>query len=247
MRADDVVAAFGLPGSAIRPTRIHKTVLNERGAATAADRKLIDAAVDRLDWIATLSPASIGVAAGDSVLALQLLTLSVRAFPTQRLLTVIHRAIPLPVVLITAFEQSVRLSLAPLRPAERIEGVMVVERLIVAPAIDVPDAAANAFLGSLAVANLPRTSLDRLYEGLIWRAEAFAAARISGGPFRVAENAESADMRAQALAEHDSVSAEFAKARAAARAEKSLSKQVKLAENAQVVKTRLGGIAKTLI
>ncbi len=247
MRPEDVIADFGLPGAAIRPTRIHKTILNERGAATAADRKLIDAVVERLDWIATLSSATIGVAAGDSVSAVQVLTLTVRAQPTQRLLTVIHRAIPLPVVLITAFEQSVRISLAPLRPAERIEGAVVVERLIVSPEIEASDSVANSFLGSLGVATLPRTSLDRLYEGLIWRTEAFMAARISGGVFRVAESAESAQLRAQALAEHESVSAEFAKARAAARAEKSLSKQVKLADSAQVVKTRLDGIAKTLI
>ena len=37
MKADDIVAAFALPASAIRPTRIPKTVLNERGAATAAE------------------------------------------------------------------------------------------------------------------------------------------------------------------------------------------------------------------
>jgi hypothetical protein len=247
MRPEDVIAAFGLPASAIRPTRIHKTVLNERGAATAADRKLIDAVVDRLDWMATLSPATIGVAAGDSVTAIQLLSLSVRAQPTQRLLTVIHRAIPLPVVLITAFEQSVHISLAPLRAADRIEGAVVVERLIVSPEIEAFDSSANAFLGSLAVATQPRTSLDRLYEGLIWRTEAFAAARISGGAFRVAENAESAHLRGLALAEHQNTSAEFAKARAAARAEKSLSKQVKLADSAQFVKTRLDKIAKKLI
>lgn len=246
MTVDEVVAAFALPASAVRPTRIHKTVLNERGTASAVDRKLIDKAVDRLDWLATLSPASIGVAAGDGVAAIQLLTLSARVAPTQRLLVIIHRAIPLPVVLLTAFESNVRLSLAPLRPAERIEGAMVVERLVVTPALAAPEAVAQAFLASLALSGLPRTTLGRLYEGLVWRAETLLAARTGGGAFRLPGDAEDAEARRAALADYDALAAEWAKVRAAARAEKQLARQVALAETAQLVKTKLEAIAMAL-
>ena len=246
MIADEIVAAFALPAGAIRPTRIHKTVLNERGAATAADRKLIDAAIDRLDWVATLSPASIGVMAGDGAAAIQLLTLSARVAPTQRLLTLIHRAIPLPLVLITAFESGVRVSLAPLRQAERIEADMVVERLFVAPEIGVPTAASSAFLASLAVAGLPRISLGRLYEGLVWRAEAFTAAEISGAAFRLPADTADAEARRVALAQYDAVAAEWTRARAAARNEKQLARQVTLAEDARIVKTRFNAAISSL-
>ena len=91
MTAEDVIAAMALPGVPERPTRIHKVDLIDAGAATAADRKLIDTAIDRLEWVATLSPATIGVAAGLNASALQLLTLMVRAEPTARLLTLIVR------------------------------------------------------------------------------------------------------------------------------------------------------------
>ena len=151
MTAEDAVAAFALPGIPAKATRIHKKDLVELGAATSADRKLIEAAIERLDWVATLSPQTIGVAAGTSIAAIQLLTLETRSPPTLRLFTIIHRAIPLPVVLVTTFEQTLRLSLAPLRPAERIESAMVVERLVATPVIAEPDQVTQAFLASLAV------------------------------------------------------------------------------------------------
>lgn len=246
MTLEEVVAAFALPDTAVRPTRIAKTVLNERGAATAADRKLIDAAIDRLDWVATLSPASIGVATDEGPAAIQLLTLTVRATPTQRLLMIIHRAIPLPIILVTAFGTTVRLSLAPLRPAERIDGAMVVERLLVSPDTDRSDATARAFLDSLAVPGLPRTTLGRLYDGLIWRLEAFTAARLADSTYRLPANDAEALARRSALAEHDAVAAEWVKARAAARAEKQLARQVALAETARLIKVRLDGFLSSL-
>lgn len=251
MMADDIVAALALPGIGSRPTRIPKTVLNERGAATAADRKLIDAVVDRLDWLATLNPASIGVAASDDaerpVAAIQLLSLQVRAEPTQRLLTMIHRAIPLPVVLLTSFGETTRLSLAPLRRAERIADAMVAERLVLAPPLAVPlDETGRAFLASLSITALPHIDLGAVYEALIWRVEALAAARLSGLAYRVPSNEGDAASRRVALEDHAVVTSDYAKARAAARAEKNLSKQVALANAAGRVKGRIDAILSGL-
>lgn len=247
MIADDIIGALALPGAASRPTRIPKTVLNERGATSAADRKLIDAVIDRLDWLATLSPASIGVAASDDaerpVAAIQLLALQVRAEPTQRLLTIIHRAIPLPVILLTSFGEIARMSLAPLRRAERIADAMVVERLITSPPLGPKlDDAGQAFLASLPVSRLPQTDLGALYEALIWRVEALTAARLANAAYRLPAHAEEAVARRLRLADHAAASAEYAKAGAAARAEKSLSKQVSLATAAGLIKQRLDAI-----
>lgn len=239
MSAEEIVAAFGVE---TRPTRIHKKDLIELGTATAADRKLIDAAVDRLDWLATLSPVTIGVAASDDderpVAAIQLLTINVRTEPVQRLLTIIHRAIPVPAVLVTAYGATCRVSLAPLRRAERTMGV-VVERLVTTPVLTQRDAATAAFVRSLAVANLPRTDLAAVYEALIWRVEALTAATVSGGEFRLPADATQAAARRAALAEHDAWQADFARARTAAGREKQLARQVALAEAARVVKMRL--------
>jgi hypothetical protein len=246
MIADEIVAAFALPAGVIRPTRIHKTVLNDRGSVTAVDRKLVDTAIDRLDWVATFSPASIGVAAGDGATAIQLLMLSARTTPTQRLLNLIHRAIPIPAVLITTFEKGTRISLAPLRQSERVEGDMVVERLLVSPEIGVSSPTSDAFLASLAVGGLSQTSLGRLYEGLVWRVEAFMAAGVSGTAFRLPVNAADAEARRVALARYEQVAAECSRARAAARNEKQLARQVGLAETARTVKTRLDATLSAL-
>ena len=245
MTADDVVAAFALLGVPERPTRIHKVDLIDAVAVSTADRTLIDAAIDRLDWVATLSPATIGVAGGANVAAIQLLTLSARNDATLRLLTLIHRAIPLPVVLITTFGDTVRVSLGPMRPAERIEA-MVVERLVATPAMTTRDANVASFLASLALRTLPRTDLAALYEALVWRVEALIAAVKADAPFRLPGTIDEASPRREAIAEHDAVAGEYAKAQSAARAEKSLSKQVALADAASVVKKRLDAIANKL-
>src|SRR5688572_22449877 len=97
-----IVDALALPPFGRVDRRIPKTVLSEHGANTAAQRKMIDGAVERIDWLATLSPATAGIAAGTEedkpVPEVQLLALATRAEATQALLTIIHRAIPYPLM-----------------------------------------------------------------------------------------------------------------------------------------------------
>jgi len=222
--------ALALPPGGDPARRLPKDVLAEHGAAQAADRKLIDKAIERLDWWATLSPTTIGVAAAADddrpVPAIQLLALTARAEPTQRLLTIIHRAIPVPIILLTALPggSGIRLSLAPLRRAERIGDKMVVERLVVAPdCTDAADPASAAFIASLAVPTLPRLNLRLLYDGLIERAEALEIARLTGQPFRLADDPAA---RREALARYREAEAAWLAARAAAKREKVLARQV---------------------
>lgn len=224
--------ALALPPGGDPARRLPKDVLAEHGAAHAADRKLIDKAIERLDWWATLSPTTIGVAAAADedrpVPAVQLLALTARAEPTQRLLTIIHRAIPVPVILLTALPggAGTRLSLAPLRRAERIGDKMVVERLVVAPDCnDTADPTTAAFIASLSVPALPRHNLRLLYEGLIERAEALEIARLTGRPFRLADDPAA---RREALVRYREAEAAWLAARAAAKREKALARQVAL-------------------
>jgi Domain of unknown function (DUF4391) len=58
-----LVDAFCLPRGARVDHRIPKTLLLERGAPTVADRRNIRDGVDQLTWIASLKPATVGVAA----------------------------------------------------------------------------------------------------------------------------------------------------------------------------------------
>lgn len=238
--------ALALPRGGAAARRLPKDVLAQHGAANAADRKAIDKTIERLDWWATLSPATIGVAAGTDeerpVPAIQLLTLTAREAPTQRLLTMVHRAIPVPVILLTALPGAggTRLSLAPLRRAERVGGKMVVERLVAAPDLaDGDDAATSAFIDSLALTGLPQRNLAVLYEGLIERVEALEVARLTGGPFRLSDDPAA---RREALARHAEAEAEWLAARVEAKREKALARQVVLGNRARGLKDRLDAI-----
>ena len=236
----DIGDALALPPGGAAARRLPKDVLAEHGAANAADRKAIDKVIERLDWWATLSPATIGVAAGADnerpVPAIQLLALTAREQPTQRLLTMVHRSIPVPIILLTQLpaDSGTRISVAPLRRAERVGEKMVVERLAVSP--DLADAGAQttkAFIASLALQRLPQVSLSALYAGLVERIEALEVAALTGSAFRLVDDP---DARRDALERYREADAEWISARAAAKKEKSLAQQVTLGNRVRKLK-----------
>ncbi|MGY6637610.1 MAG: DUF4391 domain-containing protein [Erythrobacter sp.] len=237
---------FGLPPSDAPARRIAKDILAEHGAANAQDRKLIDNAIERLDWWATLSPATISVAAyGDEerpVPAIQLLALSTREQPPQRLLSIIHRSIPVPVILLTGLPGAAgtRISLAPLRKAERIGDKMVVERVFVSLDLTEPnDPATAAFLASLDVAGLPRTNLHQLYHAIIERMEAYEVAKLTSGDFRLTDNPLA---RREALERYYAAEDEWIMARAKAKREKVLSRQVELGAKVRELRQKVDAL-----
>ena len=236
----DIRDALALPPGGAAARRLPKDVLAEHGAANAADRKAIDKVIERLDWWATLSPATIGVAAGTDnerpVPAIQLLALTAREQPTQRLLTMVHRSIPVPIILLTQLPANTgtRVSVAPLRKAERVDDKMVVERLIVSP--DLADAGAQAtkdFIASLALPRLPQVSLSALYAGLVERVEALEVATLTVSPFGLVDDP---DARREALERYREADAQWISARAAAKKEKSLAEQVTLGNRVRKLK-----------
>ncbi|MBE2993071.1 DUF4391 domain-containing protein [Sphingomonas sp. CFBP 13603] len=249
----DVRAALALPPMGTPARRLPKEVLAQHGAANTADRKLIDSTIERLDWWATLSPGTVGVAADNDgerpVPAIQLLAMTARVEPTQRLLTLVHRAIPVPIILATALpgNAGTRLSVAPLRRAERVADQMVVERLIVAPDLAAhADTATTAFLGSLALPALPQTTLAALYGGLIERVEALAVAHMTEAPFQCLTDPASVMARRNALDRYRLAEAEWLATRSAAKRENRLAEQVVLGNQARALKDRLQAIAGEL-
>lgn len=246
-----VRAALALPPDSAPARRIPKSVLAEHGGLTTADRKLLDRSVERLDWLATLSPATIGVAAFDDaehpVPAIQVLAVTARAEPVRRLLLAVHRTIPVPVLLLSTHNGTLQLSLAPLRRAERVTDRMVVERLVLAPPLREPlDEAGRAFLESLALPGLPRTTLGAVHDALLWRVEALQAAHVVGSRFRLPQDAAAAAAQRARLAEHAALHAEWLAARSSSRAETHLARQVELAEAARQIKRRLDAVTAAL-
>lgn len=229
-----VVDAFALPASARVDARVPKKLLVEQGAPTAADKRVIQDGIDELQWFAACKPATIGVPtfADDAREYLEIAVIGCVFRPgakSPRLIELIHRAIPYPVMLVTADETGVSLSAAHKRHAQNEAGRIVVDNVVAAPGLR--PAMANdteaALLKSLALAQQARSDLYVLYSGWIARIEAFNAAHLTGA-FVPTEDQQAIDRRREALDAHSTLTKEIEGLRAKAKREKQLSRRVDL-------------------
>lgn len=236
MMLDHLFDALALPASARMERRVPKAMLAEHGATGAGDRKLVEGGIERLRWRASLKPGTIGVPAfADDTRdysEIAVLTLDVReGANVARLAKIAHGAIPYPLILIIGDAEAAALSVAPKRRHERQVDRFVVDRLVTSPSIGEPiDDIADAFSASLAVAGLPAATLWSLYEGVVDRVEAFAAARVSG-VFRLPASADEAIGRRAALAAHEGQVRDVARLRKAAAAERRLAARIELSHH----------------
>jgi hypothetical protein len=233
MMLDRLFEALALPGSARVERRVPMGLIADHGATGAGDRKLVESGIERLRWRASLKPGTIGVPAfGDGVrdyAEIAVLTLERRpGANAARLAKIAHGAIPYPLILIIGDNESATLTVAPKRRHERLADRFVLDRLVTAPAVtEPPIAGADAFMSSLAVAELPATNLWSLYEGVVDRVDAYAAACITGA-FRLPTDGEEAAGRRSALAALEKQAREVARLRKAIATEKRLSARIDL-------------------
>src|ERR1019366_6689051 len=167
-----VINALAIPPEARVDQRVPKKLLLEQGAPTAADKRQIQDGIEEMTWVAALKPINIGVPAfRDEVreyLEIAILTVALRSTAKPpRLIELIHRAIPYPLVLVTEHRGTVNLSLAHKRWSQGEAEKVVIENVRQAPLNpDAPAAEEASFLASLAVSRLPARDLFALYEGL---------------------------------------------------------------------------------
>jgi hypothetical protein len=239
-----IIDAFGLPPAARVDRRIAKTVLIEHGASRKPDARLVEAGVARLDWLAELSTPTVAIAAvPPTTPAINILALTPNGLAKARLVEIIHRAIPAPIMLIIGGDAP-QVTLATRQVGE--DGrTLSLGPLLASPVLGV-DAQSRSFIASLAMAALPRSDLAALYDGLIERVEAFTAARITGGAFRLPVSSEAAAARRQALADWRLADAEWQTAARAAKAEKRLREAVALGEKARVLKQKRDSVSNLL-
>lgn len=229
-----IVNALGLPPGARVDSRVPKKLLVEQGAPTAADKRAIQDGIDELQWFAACKPTTIGVPAFSDdtreYLEIAVLGCAFRSgAKASRLIELIHRAIPYPVLLVTAEESGLAVSAAHKRHAQNEAGRTVIEQVIVASGLraDAVDSVQVAFLKSLALAQQPRADLYALYAGWISRIEAVNAARLTG-TFAATDDQEAIDRRRAALDAHLRLTKEIEGLRAKAKREKQLSRRVDL-------------------
>lgn len=257
-QAPALVQALALPASAYVGQRIAKTLLIEQIAnlpgTTAADKQLVNQLLAELHWLAALKPATCGLAAWQTdthdyleIAVLQAVlrpvsaTLKHRsAAQHQRLLELIHRTIPYPVVLIISQPNvdggTEQLSLAHKRLSLGTGSAMVLEQLATTKSI----AACAGIMGATAKftqylafnqgVSAPLSQCRDLYarySDWLHAIEALAAAEHTG-QFTVSTTAPDAARRRSALVAHDQSGQRLASLRAQARKESQLGQRAAL-------------------
>lgn len=231
--ATALLAALDLPSSASVDQRVAKTSLLEYGAPTARDKRLITDGIDELHWVASLKANTVGVPtyrdAVREVLEVQVMRLSVKpSARSPRLVELVHRAIPYPLLLVVEHPAGPGVSAVHKRWSEGEEGKTVLDgELVEVAATEVDAGRWAAFVGALVLARQPRTSLFALYQGWLDACQALVASRVTGA-FRLAKTPEEAAARREALPEFARLETELARVRAAAEAETQLPRQVEL-------------------
>jgi hypothetical protein len=206
-----IISALALPPETLVGQRVPKKLLVENGAPTAGDKRQINNGIEEILWEAALKPANLGVPAfRDAVREyLEIAVLTVIFRPTAkpaRLVELIHRAIPYPVLLVAAMGETATVSIAHKRWSQGESGQTVIEELRATAPFrpEIPTAEESQFLAQLSVGNLPQHDLFALYQSWLDSVLALEAAQITGA-FRpiTAENSaalrENLDARAHAL------------------------------------------------
>lgn len=226
--------ALAAPPATRVDRRVPKSKLTENAGLSAAERRAVEAGVERLTWRATLRPASIGVAAfsdeSRDYPELVVMTALLRGGgKSARLAEIVHRTVSAPVVLMVGDGDRAALSIGLKRRHEREAGRSVVERFALSAALanEAEDALATAFLDSLNLSRLPAGDLAALHAALGERAEAFAAARATGS-WRLPADEVEVERRSEALATLEPTRREVARLRKAVAAEKRLARRLEL-------------------
>ena len=187
-----VLEALALPPEAKVEQRIPKKLLIEQGSPTAADKRQIQDGIEELIWVAALKPTNIGVPvfrdAEREYLEVAVLTVHFRPnAKATRLLELIHRAIPYPVLLVASFldadKTSVGLSAAHKRFNQNEAGKFVVDEVLATSAIaldTLPTPSTQAFLAALSLSSQPSRDLFALYQGWVDCIIGLAASEIAG-------------------------------------------------------------------
>lgn len=238
MTIDAAVAALALPSDARVDQRVPKKLLVEQGLPTAADKRQIQDGLDELKWVAALKPSNVGVPEyRDDVreyLEIAVLTMTLRPAAKMAWLSeLVHRAIPYPVVLVTAQGKDLALSLAHKRFSQSETGATVVDGELISALLwtkdapDLPKPADARPFESLAMGSQPQTHLLALYQGWIEWVEALQASQITGH-FARASTFEAARSRREALERYDRLQREIGGLRAQATKETQLNRRVEL-------------------
>lgn len=204
MTPEAVLAALALPQASRIDQRVPKKTLLEHAAMGSADKRLVTDGIARIQWVAVLKPATVGVPAFSNAdreyLEIAVLQLTLRSpARSARLIELMHRTIPYPLLLLTGGAVPTSLSLAHKRRALNEAAAVVVDGELATTNVDpIASDIRPAFTAALAVAHQPQVHLHALYQGWIDVLAALEAARITGR-FTVLDSGQRNRRRREAL------------------------------------------------
>jgi hypothetical protein len=250
---DELIAALDLPAGSRVDQRVPKKLLLEHGAPTASDRRHINEGIEELLWLAALKPTTIGVPEfrdeTHEYLEIAVLRLTLRPeAKAARLLELVHRAVPYPLLLLAESGSAAGISVAHKRWAQNEAGKTVLDGDPVAAEWEAGGRAPGywtAFRDALALGRQPRSTLHTLYQGWADTLLAFKAAQVTGS-YRPVDNPEQAATRHEALKECARLDAEIAGLRAAATKERQIARKVELNLELKRVESRLAAARQRL-
>lgn len=247
-----IVEALSLPADSRVDMRVPKKLLLEQGAPTAADKRAIQAGIDELHWLASCKPNTIGVAAyadeNREYLEIAVVGCAFRlGAKSARLIELIHRAIPYPVLLIAVDGDGLSFSVAHKRNAQNEAGKVVIEGVVSVSglALSDPSGIERDFMRSLALAEQPKADLFELYAGWLARIEALRAGRQIGA-FPDPNDAQKIEQRRAALQANEGFSREIALLRAQASRAKQLRQKVDLNQKIKAIEQAIANNIKLM-
>jgi hypothetical protein len=238
MTVDEFLQMLELPDATRVQQRVPKKLLVEHGAATPHDKRLIQDGIDEITWLASLKPHLTGVPAYEDEhrhyreVAVLSLTLRAGTRPA-RLVELLHRAVPHPVLLATTVDQTLSLSVAHLRKSQTEADQTVLDGPLLSVAMPA-DGGDATFRAALSLAGQPRSDLYALVQGWMDTLSALDVAQETG-IFRPSGSREQAAVRHSALQQLRLLRAQAAELQTRAAKERQLARQVALNEELRAV------------
>jgi hypothetical protein len=234
LKIADVIAVLALPPESLVDQRVPKKLVVENGAPTAADKRQINEGIEELIWMAALKPTTIGVPEyrDDFREYLEIAVLSLTLRPDAkkgRLVELIHRAIPYPLLLVAQQSDYLTLSLAHKRWSQGEIGKVVLDgELVVADLDDTLDIGlVRSFWEAMPLTYQPRTSIYALYGGWMEVVLALQIASITR-TFAISTSPGHAEVRREAFQEYQALESKIVALHTAAIKEKQINRQVEL-------------------
>lgn len=241
---DKIIAALEVPASCLVDQRIPKKMLVEYGAPTSADKRLINEAVEEIQWFAALKPNTVGVAEyrddEREYLEVAVLCITTRRAPSgegarasnkpvkiTRLAELVHRAVPYPVLLLIAVSQELFLSLAHKRWAQNEAGKIVLDGDPATVSVALDLTTEHPFMKALSMTHQAQANLFDLYQGWIDCLTAWQVSQYTGA-FTKTDTPAQAAARREAFRICQRLEQEISRLRAQAVKEKQMAKQVDL-------------------